>query len=211
MNYNLFSLLFLIMVAALRIFELFWLPRKKKKGKIYARWTLIFLSAGFGMVVIGSLSELYFSKTSINILISVVGFVLIVIRAPIKFLAAKTLGEYWSPHVEIREKQKIVKIGLYKYIRHPVYMAASFELIGIPLFLNSFYTLCTISVFLFIGILIRAKIEEKTMLMNLGDEYRIYLDETWGLFPFRKILKKLKKGVLDGKEILTKHRLADRG
>jgi len=37
------------------------------------------------------------------------------------YIIHKQLGDNWSPILEIKKNQKLIKDGVYKYIRHPMY------------------------------------------------------------------------------------------
>ena len=39
------------------------------------------------------------------------------------YLSHKELAENWSPFLEIKDHQKLIKTGIYKYIRHPMYLS----------------------------------------------------------------------------------------
>ncbi|MCB4791026.1 MAG: isoprenylcysteine carboxylmethyltransferase family protein [Elusimicrobia bacterium] len=183
MQFTLIAPIVLFLVGLIHLFETFYLEKNKEKGKTYAKWTLPALSMGFVLVLASSLSEFYSVNRTIDSIISGMGLLITLIRIPIKLWAAKTLGQYWSPHVKIRSNHMVIKSGPYKYLRHPVYFAASMELVGIPLFVNAYYTLVSTSLVLVSLIVARMYIEEKVLLAELGEQYIEYKKETWGMIP----------------------------
>jgi len=48
----------------------------------------------------------------------------------LRISAIRTLGELWSYRIEIKEGHKLVKSGIYKYLKHPAYLGNVY-LIGI--------------------------------------------------------------------------------
>jgi protein-S-isoprenylcysteine O-methyltransferase Ste14 len=94
-----------------------------------------------------------------------------------------SLGKNISAALKIRENQRLVTEGPYRYVRHPLYSA------GIPLFFsialisaNWFLGLIGIGFQLFV-MLVRTPMEEKMLLEHFGEEYRSYMKKTGAYFP----------------------------
>jgi protein-S-isoprenylcysteine O-methyltransferase Ste14 len=93
------------------------------------------------------------------------------------------LGTNWSNTLELREDQKLVTGGVYRSVRHPMYVALLLHALGMalvipngiagPLFLVAF-------TLLFAG---RVRSEEKMMLDQFGPDYAAYLQRTKRLIP----------------------------
>lgn len=78
--------------------------------------------------------------------------------------------------------QRLVTDGLYKRIRHPLYLGETTRNLGFTLILTSGYGFTLVllgSAFL----LVRIQREERMMLEEFGDEYREYMASTWMLIP----------------------------
>ena len=95
----------------------------------------------------------------------------------------KQLAENWSPYLEIKIDQKLIKNGIYKYISHPMYTQLWIWVIFQGLILSNYF----IEI---IGILtwgnlyfMRVSNEEKMMIDEFGDEYKKYMKKTGRLFP----------------------------
>ena len=83
----------------------------------------------------------------------------------IRIYTMKKLGVFWTVTIMNLKSCRLYDKGLYKIVRHPNYLAVILELIFIPLFLKSFFTLI---VFSFLNLFIlkkRIKLEE-TQLMK---------------------------------------------
>jgi protein-S-isoprenylcysteine O-methyltransferase Ste14 len=94
------------------------------------------------------------------------------------------LGRNWSISLEVREQHALVKTGIYRHIRHPMY--SSFFLLGVAQMLllpNWFAGLAGIAG---AGILFafRVRREEQMMLESFGDDYRAYMAETKRIVPW---------------------------
>lgn len=94
------------------------------------------------------------------------------------------LGKNWSVTLKIREQHALVKDGVYRHIRHPMY--ASFFLLGVSQFLLLPNWLAGTSGLVGVGILFgfRQSREEQMMLDVFGDEYRSYMATTKRIIPW---------------------------
>jgi protein-S-isoprenylcysteine O-methyltransferase Ste14 len=94
------------------------------------------------------------------------------------------LGRNWSISLELREQHALVKTGVYRLIRHPMY--SSFFLLGLAQMLLLPNWLADISGVLGAGILyaFRVSREERMMLESFGDEYRTYMTLTKRIVPW---------------------------
>lgn len=167
-------------------FESFLSNRQKIKGAVKFKWTTPMLLGVGSVVYIGSMIECLVVERNINLLLSIIGFVLLVTRLALKIWTLKALGRYWSPNVEIRETQKVIKTGPFKYIRHPSYLSGIMEIVGVALLLNAYYVLFSICLIFFICVFIRIRVEERILIETFGQEYENYKKEVGALFPIFK-------------------------
>jgi|SRR3974390_457008 len=94
------------------------------------------------------------------------------------------LGRNWSISLEIRQHHTLVKTGVYRLIRHPMY--TSFFLLGLAQMLLLPNWLAGSSGLIGVTILFvfRVRREERMMLQMIGDEYRAYMATTKRLIPW---------------------------
>jgi protein-S-isoprenylcysteine O-methyltransferase Ste14 len=94
------------------------------------------------------------------------------------------LGRNWSISLELREQHALVKTGVYRLIRHPMY--SSFFLLGVAQMLLLSNWLPDASGLLGAGAFyaFRIRREEAMMLECFGDDYRAYMAETKQLIPW---------------------------
>jgi protein-S-isoprenylcysteine O-methyltransferase len=75
--------------------------------------------------------------------------------------------------------EKLITTGIYKFLRHPIYVGIDLTLAGLFLALGSTYG------FLYLGLvvlplnIVRSRLEEKALLQKFGEPYRDYLSRTW--------------------------------
>src|SRR3954468_9093435 len=95
----------------------------------------------------------------------------------------KDLGRQWSASLEIRESHQIVRAGVYRRIRHPMY--ASFWLWALAQAFLLPNAVAALSGLAAIAILFFARIahEERMLTEAFGEDYRVYMRETKRIIP----------------------------
>ena len=92
------------------------------------------------------------------------------------------LGRNYSPLFDTHRPHEIVKSGLYRYIRHPVYLCNMIILLGYVFSGLSVWVVLT-SCWGWIYMLISISKEEKYLAMQFP-EYQEYQKKTWRLVPY---------------------------
>ena len=94
------------------------------------------------------------------------------------------LGRNWSISLEVREQHALVKTGVYRLVRHPMY--SSFFLLGLAqmLLLPNWFAGLAGVVGAGILFLFRVGREEQMMLESFGDDYRAYMAQTKRIVPW---------------------------
>jgi protein-S-isoprenylcysteine O-methyltransferase Ste14 len=96
------------------------------------------------------------------------------------YLLLKRKGK---PDTNFENTSLLVKSGIYKYIRHPLYL--SIFLLGTGVMLKNPATaqlvLGTINL---VAVYITSRIEENEMIIKFGDDYRLYMTESKMFIPF---------------------------
>ncbi|MFX0058519.1 MAG: methyltransferase family protein [Candidatus Heimdallarchaeota archaeon] len=123
-------------------------------------------------------------------IVQVIGFSLVIGGNITLYLAYHKLGIYWAyPIGSISKKRKLVKTGIYKRIRHPIYLSFNLFCIGFNMILLDWFLL-GLYIIGAIGLYFQAIDEEKILIEYFGKDYLDYKEQT-GRF-FVKILKKEK-------------------
>jgi protein-S-isoprenylcysteine O-methyltransferase Ste14 len=125
------------------------------------------------------IQEMAISSISVNL----VGLGLFVIGVYIRVMAVRTLDKYFLTDLTTLQNHRLVKHGVYKYIRHPAYLGTLLFSIGVPLIFSSHYGFL-LMLALFPCYLYRIRLEESVLLEKFGDEYREYKKKTKKVVPF---------------------------
>jgi len=157
---------------------------RKNEGK---HWDKIILSIYtlllFCMLIVCGFDAVRFEWTQMPFVLKLIGFVGYIPAVILVFLTAKE-NAYLSEVVRIQDDRshQVVKTGLYKYIRHPMYLAVIIFVVSTPLALGSFFGLF-FSGLIGIIFMIRTHLEEKTLQKELAG-YEEYMKEVkYRLFP----------------------------
>jgi len=99
------------------------------------------------------------------------------------------LGQNWSVTLELRKGHQLVKHGVYRSIRHPMYASILLFGLGQGLLLQNW--LAGWSAFLTFALMyfVRTPREEHMMCEFFGQEYRDYMRQTGRVFPLIQIKK----------------------
>lgn len=114
----------------------------------------------------------------------IAGSILLLLGGTLLLISRMQLGKYGGPRIVIEKEHQLITNGVYKYIRHPMYLGFLFIFFGYSLSLGSlFMTLVICFVFLLI-FKNRIDIEERLLLSEFGEEYANYMKRTKRLLPF---------------------------
>ena len=105
------------------------------------------------------------------------------VRARIEVRRAGFESLLSTGRLQIVREHKLVKDGLYKHIRHPLYLGEMMRNVAFPLIfsslIGSIFAVISIVVLLF-----RIKVEEKMLGDHFGEEYEEYSRKTKKLIPY---------------------------
>lgn len=93
------------------------------------------------------------------------------------------LGTNWSITLEVQEKHQLVNQGIYRHVRHPMYLALLLYASGQALVLPNWVAGPSYLVALALLIALRVGPEERMMVEEFGKEYEAYKARTKRLVP----------------------------
>jgi protein-S-isoprenylcysteine O-methyltransferase Ste14 len=93
------------------------------------------------------------------------------------------LGRNWSVTLEVRKGHQLVRHGVYRSIRHPMYAAIWLISVAQGLLLQNWLAGWSALVTFGLMYFVRTPREEGMMCEVFGDEYRIYMRQTGRIFP----------------------------
>ena len=182
-----FSLLITLHVIA-RMWETFFTSKEKEPRSFEGDWTLAvgtFAYIGLCFVIV---FEFFLIPKEINFPLFFLGLVLYIFASRLRWWGQAALGKQWAIHVvgeEKIKKHRLLQIGPYEFIRHPIYSGILIEEIALPVLANTYYALGLAALVNIPLLLMRLFIEEKKSLEKFGDDYSVYCRETGRFFPKR--------------------------
>jgi protein-S-isoprenylcysteine O-methyltransferase Ste14 len=110
------------------------------------------------------------------------GIAVTALRLGVAIAARIRLGGNWSAAVEIKENHALIREGLYRYVRHPIYSGLLLALLGSAITLDRWRALLAF-VLVFAALLLKSRHEEERLRQTFAD-YDRYRAETAALIPF---------------------------
>ncbi len=112
-----------------------------------------------------------------------IGLSLILLGLALRWWAIITLRQYFTVNVAIQTDQRIIRQGVYRFVRHPAYLGTLISFVGLGLALRNWLALMLLLVPITIAFIKRIKIEERVLSQAFGNAYREYCRSTWRLIP----------------------------
>jgi protein-S-isoprenylcysteine O-methyltransferase Ste14 len=97
----------------------------------------------------------------------------------LRYAAIRALGRFYSVHIRICADHVLVQEGVYRYLRHPIYLVGIIETFSYPLACGAPVTALLISLPGIPLILKRRRDEEKMLAEKFGSAYSSYIAQTW--------------------------------
>jgi protein-S-isoprenylcysteine O-methyltransferase Ste14 len=113
-----------------------------------------------------------------------IGIAFMLAGTALRFYSMAVLGRFFTYYVAVRDKQTVVEVGPYHYIRHPSYTGALMIFIGMGLALGSWAGLLALLTCVGIAYAYRISVEESVLAAALGEPYQQYMRRTRRLVPF---------------------------
>jgi protein-S-isoprenylcysteine O-methyltransferase Ste14 len=111
-----------------------------------------------------------------------VGVVCFAAGVALSRVAGRTLGDALSPFIEPRLGSSLVTHGLYRHLRHPIYLAEALIALGAPLTLGCRWTLAVTAVALAV-LAVRTRREDEALARTFP-EFGRYAAQTKRIVPF---------------------------
>ncbi len=92
------------------------------------------------------------------------------------------LGRQFSPQLQLRQDHQLITSGPYAHIRHPIYTAISAFGLSLAL-VSANWTFVAFFLVSMVGLVARVPKEEKMMIEQFGEEYRLYMEQTRRYWP----------------------------
>jgi protein-S-isoprenylcysteine O-methyltransferase Ste14 len=93
------------------------------------------------------------------------------------------LGRMYSGEITIQKGHQLITTGLYRYIRHPVYLGILCFALGFSVLFRSWIGLAAM-IPIVGGLLFRIKDEEAALHKEFGQEWEAYCKQSWRFIPY---------------------------
>jgi protein-S-isoprenylcysteine O-methyltransferase Ste14 len=111
------------------------------------------------------------------------GVALLVVGLGFTVWARRRLGRNWSGSVTLKEDHELVRIGPYRWVRHPIYTGILLGFVGSAISLAEWRGVAAVAIAIY-ALMLKIRLEEEWMTETFGDAYRRYRAEVKALIPF---------------------------
>ncbi len=183
MNHDTFMIAYIIFIAIFGVAENIAMARAGSRLRFSGKdSSFLQVIIPFYLTLIAAPVEYIYSPHKPALGFCIAGGVLFMLGTIIRTKAHLDLGKAFSVTIQRQENQRLIKVGLYRTVRHPLYLAVLLIMIAAPLFLADILTWLVTCLGL-AGILIRIRLEERYLQQEFPD-YVEYIQNTWKLIPW---------------------------
>jgi protein-S-isoprenylcysteine O-methyltransferase Ste14 len=154
------------------------LKEREAAQKKYVRFSLLIFVVAY--IVPGL--DFRYHWSSVPLWLVLIALVLM-LSGYIMFIAVMLQNRYASRVIEIQSEQKLIDTGLYKVVRHPMYLAATILYMSSSLVLGSYYALIPMAVLPFL-LAFRIINEEKVLMTGLPGYQEYTKKVKYRMIPF---------------------------
>ncbi len=165
------------------------LSERKSDRQIQTKTAIFSYVFLFGGILLSLWLSIYdynsplFRTINFSIFFESAGFLLMLLAVGLNIHASGLLGRFYD-RLAISENHELIKEGVYKYVRHPIYTSYFFLFLGTCLFYSSLLGSALLIFCFFLGYMNRIKLEESMLTERFGNEYKDYMEQTWRFIPF---------------------------
>ena len=116
-------------------------------------------------------------------LFPIAGITLIICGLCVRWFAILSLKHQFTVDVSIRENHRMIKKGIYRFVRHPAYAGSLLSFFGLGFCFSNYLRISIISVPICVVFLHRVRIEEEALIHAFGSEYLDYRASTKRFLP----------------------------
>jgi protein-S-isoprenylcysteine O-methyltransferase len=137
-------------------------------------WISLGIALAFGYGGVGQLPDWVFY----------LGIFLMLLGIGVRQWAIAVLGRFFSLNVRVVEDHRVIEKGPYRLVRHPSYTGVLITFIGLSLAVQSLGALLFLLAVFTVSFGYRMRVEEKTLLTELGNNYASYMKRTKRIVPY---------------------------
>lgn len=180
------------------VFMLYWLlsavsvkPIQSTRGWLNGGWyTLLFVVGYFLILNFKFIDRLGVPMAALGVIlippsvpVTVLTVIFLVAGLVIAIAARRALAGNWSSQVAIKEGHELIRSGLYRYVRNPIYSGMLLMVLGTVLSFGNL-SAWTGFVVILLGMVLKLKGEERMLTEHFGRDYDAYKQHSKALIPF---------------------------
>jgi protein-S-isoprenylcysteine O-methyltransferase Ste14 len=153
---------------------------KLDRSSIRRLWITIFVSVNLGVLI--GLQQFGHIELDSPVF-PITGIALIVCGLFVRWFAILSLKSQFTVDVSIQKDHRIIKEGIYRFVRHPAYAGSLVSFLGLGVYFSNYLSIVIIFVPVCLAFLHRVHIEEEALVQALGGEYLDYCTSTKRFIP----------------------------
>lgn len=122
------------------------------------------------------------APADVSAVLAVLGTIMVFIGAVLNVYGRLSLSDKWANHIKIYKHHEVVRSGLYRWVRHPLYATIMLMLFGGSLASRNGLSFLLV-VFVFIPFMFYRAKQEEVLLEAKFTEYSAYKAQTGMFFP----------------------------
>lgn len=169
-----------------KIWAMFFRMPKRFSTTVRRDWTTVAVGAAYTLVMYLTLFAILAPpRFPRSLPLTLAGGILLAMGIGLRHWASLRLGRQWAVHLDEKLSDRhLITDGPYRWVRHPLYLAACLEAAAIPLLFQAPLALVT-AILVFIPLEVyRARFEEHFLTETFGEAYRRYRRQTPGFIPW---------------------------
>jgi protein-S-isoprenylcysteine O-methyltransferase Ste14 len=117
-----------------------------------------------------------------------IGLIMFSTGAALQLVAQHTLGRQYSMYVALRNGHQLIQTGVYRLIRHPIYLGLILNMVGVSL---TFRSLLAIPLLVIVAAFLAWRIRQEDAMLNqeFGADFARYRHVTRRFFPYLRATK----------------------
>lgn len=167
-----------------RMWAMYSRPELRGGGGAGRDWTAIAVGYAYVLTLGAAVVEFLLRRQGLYGWVAVSGAAVYGAGVALRYWAFHVLRHQWRVDVsDAGVERHLVREGPYRHMRHPLYLGACLEIVGLPVFLGAWGSLA-FGVLVFIPLeIVRAYFEERFLRKLFGVAYQRYAAEVWAFFP----------------------------
>lgn len=170
------------------IMEIWLIARERRDANAVSQdrgsRTLLIVSLSIAIVLGIFAAPVLLPQFTVHTKAVALGVALIWAGIAVRVWSIRTLGNFFNTRVVVRQDQRLITSGPYKYLRNPAYTGVVMTFLGFGVAIGNWLSLIVLLAFGCLPFVLRIAVEDRALAARFGREYEEYRRHTWSLIPF---------------------------